>query len=183
MRGRRAASTRQSVAGVGEAQDAPPFLRPAGRPGLSRLLDDRLLIGEYPTPADVAWLCTEHRVTAVVSLQDDFDFAAKHLDLAELERTYREHAVAFHRHPVRDGEADELAFHLPAIVARLHELLSAGACVYLHCNAGFNRAPTAAIAYLHAHRGVSLDEAWGLVKSRRACVPYRSALEACFAGR
>ena len=31
-----------------------PFMRPAGRPGVSPILDGALLIGEYPTPDDVA---------------------------------------------------------------------------------------------------------------------------------
>ncbi|MFN8544085.1 MAG: dual specificity protein phosphatase family protein [Candidatus Binatia bacterium] len=137
-----------------------------------------LLVGSYPLPADVPWLRDVHRVTAVVNLQDDADLAAKGLRLTGLEHAYRTHGVAFHRVAVTDGDVAGLAARLGEIVAVLARLLDAGDRVFLHCNAGFNRAPTAAIAYLHAHGGMSLPEAIAFVKARRSCVPYAEALEA-----
>lgn len=44
-------------------------------------------------------------------------------------------------------------------------------------NAGMNRAPTLAIAFLHVHRGLPLRAARDHVKARRACVPYWRLLE------
>ena len=155
----------------------PP--RPGGRPGLNAIRPD-LLVGEYPGPADVAWLRDEHGVTAVVSLRDDADLASKGLVLAALEAAYRAHGVAFHRIPVPDGDDRHLVARLADIVALLTQLLDGGARIYLHCNAGFNRAPTAAIAFLHVREGLPLATARDLVKSRRACVPYMRALEAHF---
>jgi protein-tyrosine phosphatase len=145
------------------------------------VLEDRLLVGEYPKPEDVAWLREAHGVTAVVCLQDDADLASKNLELESLDAAYRRAGVAFHHLPVQDGDVAELASRLPEIVERLRALLDAGERVYLHCNAGFNRAPTVAIAYLHAHHELPLDDAWRLVKARRSCAPYRSALELHFA--
>ena len=155
----------------------PP--RPGGRPGLSVIRPD-LLVGEYPTPADAVWLRDEHGVTAVVCLQDDADLASKGLVLAHLEAAYRTHGLAFHRIPVPDGDDRHLVARLGDIVAVLGTLLDAGARVYLHCNAGFNRAPTAAIAYLHVREGLPLGAARDLVKRCRPCVPYMRALEAHF---
>lgn len=168
------------MAGAGWYRGGTPFLRPAGRPGLSPIVDGCLLVGEYPTPDDVRWLRDEHGVTAVVCLQDDADLVAKNLELRDLEGAYRRHGVAFHHHPVRDGDVDGLAARLPEIVELLHTLVGAGGRVYLHCNAGFNRAPTVAIAYLHVHGELSLPEALQAVKQRRSCVPYRRALDLCF---
>lgn len=156
-----------------------PAFRPGGRPGLA-LLVPGLLVGEYPTPADVAWLRKRHRVTAVLSLQDDADLMDKGLRLRELEAAYGAEAVAFHRIPVADGDTAAMAAALGPCLALLGDLLARGGCAYVHCNAGFNRAPTVAIAYLHAHHGLGLDEARDLVKSRRACVPYMRVLEAHF---
>ncbi|HZP39906.1 MAG TPA: dual specificity protein phosphatase family protein [Candidatus Binatia bacterium] len=159
-----------------------PALRPGGRPSPS-LVVPGLLIGEYPTPADVPWLRTAHGVTAVVSLQDDADLAAKRLRLADLERAYAGAGIAFHRLPVGDGDTDAMAAALGDVVALVERLVGDGACVYLHCNAGLNRAPTAAIAWLHAARGLPLAAAAAHVKARRACVPYLRLLDAHFARR
>src|SRR5437870_7162550 len=155
----------------------PP--RPGGRPGVS-MIRPALLVGEYPTPEDAAWLSEEHGVTAVVSLQDDADLASKGLVLSALEDAYRACGLAFHRIPVPDGDDRHLAARLGEIVALLGRLVEAGERVYLHCNAGLNRAPTAAIAYLHVREGLSLEAARDAVKQARPCGPYMRALEAYF---
>jgi protein-tyrosine phosphatase len=149
----------------------------AARPQLDAVLPE-LLVGEYPRVEDLSWLRDEHGVTAVVSLQDDADLASKRLRAADLENACVALGLCHHRDPVADGDPEALAVRLPAIVDRLHALIDAGGRVYLHCNAGYNRAPTVAIAYLHVHRGLSLDDACALVKQQRSCVPYMSALRA-----
>ncbi|HUI27271.1 MAG TPA: dual specificity protein phosphatase family protein [Candidatus Kryptonia bacterium] len=157
------------------------FTSPSGRynrrPDVS-LIVPGLLVGEYPTPDDAEWLRRTHGVTAVVSLQDDADIASKGLRVEQLANAYQQHGLRFHRLPVTDCDIEMLALRLDAIVALLDELLTEGGCVYLHCNAGMNRAPTAAIAYLHRHHDLSLAAARDFVKQRRHCVPYMSVLEA-----
>jgi len=155
----------------------PPRL--GGRPGLSEIRPS-LLVGEYPTPGDAAWLVEEHGITVVVSLQEDADLAAKGLTAAALERAYAACGLRFHRIPVPDGDERSLAARLDEIVALLGRLVTAGERVYLHCNAGFNRAPTAAIALLHVREGLTLSAARDVVKQCRSCVPYMRALEAYF---
>jgi protein-tyrosine phosphatase len=155
-------------------------MRPAGRPGLSHVLDDALLVGEYPTPDDAVWLRDQHGVGTVLSLQDDADLASKNLVLADLVRAYADAGLVFHHVPVVDGDAEHLAVCLAEILAVIDAALASGDRVYVHCNAGFNRAPTVAIAFLRAHRGLSHDEAWAHVKQRRACAPYRRALALYF---
>ena len=153
----------------------------AGRPQLSRVLP-RLIVGEYPNPEDLAWLRDVHGVTAVLSLQDEADLASKRLRVPALVHACVASGLTLHREPIPDGEAEILARRLPAVVATLRALLDGGACVYLHCNAGYNRAPTVAIAYLHRCQGLALDDATAFVKARRSCVPYQSALKRCYAG-
>ncbi len=155
----------------------PP--RPGGRPGVS-VIRPALLVGEYPLPEDAAWLAEEHGVTAVVSLQDDADLAGKGLELRALERAYRTHGLAFHRIPVPDGDDRNLAARLGEIVTTISRVVDEGGRVYLHCNAGLNRAPTAAIAYLHVRERLPLAAARDEVKQRRHCVPYIRALETYF---
>jgi protein-tyrosine phosphatase len=167
--------------GGGALPFGPPP-RPGGRPALT-VIRPALLVGSHPVPEDAAWLRAEHAVDAVVSLQDDADLASKGLRLGALERAYAAVGVAFHRIPVPDGDEAALMARLDAAVALLSALVPAGRRVYLHCNAGFNRAPTVAIAYLHVHEGLPLGEAVALVKRLRPCVPYLRLLEARFAGR
>jgi protein-tyrosine phosphatase len=140
----------------------------------------RLLVGEYPNLGDVPWLRDEHGVTTVVCLQDDADLASKRLRLRDLHAAYATAGIAFEHVPVPDGDPDFLADRLPLIVDVVHRHLDAGAVVYLHCNAGMNRAPTAAIAYVHVRGRMALAAALELVKARRSCVPYVKALERCY---
>lgn len=169
--------------------DAPPLwrwvgspaVRPAGHPECAEILPN-LLVGEYPTPDDAAWLRSAQRVTAVLSLQDDADLASKGLVLTEIERAYDAQRLRFHRMPVPDCDNDFLQARLDAIVAQLRALHDASERVYLHCNAGMNRAPTVAIAYLHVHHAMSLLVARDFVKERRHCVPYMRVLEARYGG-
>lgn len=139
-----------------------------------------LLVGEYPNVVDLAWLRDTHQVTAIVNLQDDSDLASKRLKARELEDECTTLGLAFHRHPVMDGDPEALAYVLPRVVLVVTGLLERGGRVYLHCNAGYNRAPTVAIAYLHAQRGMALKTATDHVKARRPCVPYLSAIERAF---
>jgi len=146
------------------------------RPDLTVVLPE-LLIGEYPMPADACWLGETYGVSAVLSLQDDADLACKGLFASELAAAYGAAKIRFERLPVGDGNVEELAARLDEAVALLARLIAEGGAVYLHCNAGMNRAPTVAIAYLHVHRDQTLQAARDHVKSRRACVPYWRLLE------
>ena len=153
-------------------------VRPS-RPRLDSILP-RLIVGEYPNLGDVPWLRETHGVTTVVCLQDDADLASKRLRLADLRAAYATAEIAFEHVPVPDGDPEFLADRLRLIVEVVHRHREAGAVVYLHCNAGMNRAPTAAIAYAHERGGMTLAAALELVKARRSCVPYVRALERCY---
>jgi len=142
-----------------------------------------LWVGSYLEPDDFAWLARAHGVRAVLNLQDDFDLAAKRLRLGDLEQAAVASGVAFARVPVTDGDTTGLVQGLPDTVALLAELIRLHGPTYLHCNAGINRAPTVAIAYLHVHRAFSLDDAIRHLKACRSCLPYVSALQAAYPAR
>lgn len=156
-------------------QLAGPAARPAGHPDHAFVLPT-LAVGEYPTPEDAAWLRHTCGIGAVICLQDDLDLDRKGVELRALLAAYRRVGIAMQRHPVADGDAAALCAALDVVLQSLHGFLAAGERVYLHCNAGLNRAPTVAVAYLHRHHGLSLDEACAAVKARRPCVPYMRAL-------
>ncbi|HYD50075.1 MAG TPA: dual specificity protein phosphatase family protein [Terriglobales bacterium] len=150
--------------------------RRSGHPGWSEVCEG-LLIGEYPLPADAEWLAAELGVSAVINLQDEYDLVAKGLRIDELERVYAAHGIVLHHVPVVDGDIDSLCGCFDRVVGLLRAAAEDGRRVYLHCNAGINRAPTVAIAYLHAAHGVPLEQAIAAVHHRRPCLPYAKALQ------
>jgi len=156
-------------------QLAGPAARPKRHP-YHALVAPLLAVGEYPTPDDAAWLRHGLDVRVVVSLQDDVDLQRKGLCAASLAQALASHDIVWHRHPVGDGDLVAMDGALDPVVRRLGHHIAAGERVYLHCNAGFNRAPTVAIAYLHRYAGLPLDAACATVKSVRPCVPYMQLL-------
>jgi protein-tyrosine phosphatase len=149
------------------------------RPSVTELLPE-LLIGEYPQVGDISWLKEALRVSAVHSLQDDRDLVVNGLSIVDLQHGYSEHGIRFVRTPIADGSSDDVVLHLGEALEVLADLAAAKERIYLHCNAGVNRAPTVAIAFLHWHQKLSLEEATKFVKDRRNCGPFVSTLEEYF---
>jgi len=152
------------------------------RPSVSEITE-YLLVGEYPRDCDIEWLRDTHRITAIHNLQDDEDLRINALDIAVLREVTARHGIKLVRTPIQDGSADDMADRLRAALNDLAVLVGERERVYLHCNAGLNRAPTLAIAYLRAHGGMSLNEALAHVKKRRSCGPFMTVLEEYFGPR
>ena len=133
----------------------PRPTRNGRRPSVS-IISDELLVGEYPGQADIAWLKDTYGITAVHNLQDDDDLRMNGLDNRGLRAEYIAHGIDYVRTPIQDGSADAMAERLEAALHDLRDLVAPGSRVYLHCNAGMNRAPTLAIAFLRAYRQMSL---------------------------
>jgi len=153
-----------------------------GRPSVS-IITDSLLVGEYPRISDLEWLKDEFGITAIHNLQDDEDLRINGIDVIGLREACHRHQIKLVRTPIRDGSSDDMATRLADVLQSLEDLLSEKQRVYLHCNAGLNRAPTLAIAWLRAKAGMSLNEAMAHVKKRRACGPFMTVLEAHFGSR
>jgi protein-tyrosine phosphatase len=153
-----------------------PVVRPSAHPRAATILP-QLIVGEYPRPDDAVWLRDTLRVTSVVCLQDAIDLAGKSLALTDLESAYAQARIGFDHLPIPDGDIETFAQRLPAVVTRVASLIATREVVYLHCNAGMNRAPTVAVAYLYVHQTMPLAAARDFVKQRHACVPYMTMLE------
>lgn len=156
--------------------------RHSERPSVSEIVPE-LLIGEYPMDSEVAWLKDNYKIHAVHNLQDDEDLRIHGLSINRLRSEYDAHGIKLVWTPIQDGSADAMRQRLEVALADLHALVKETRRVYLHCNAGLNRAPTLAIAYLRAYRNMSLDEALAHVKKRRACGPFMTVLEDYFGPR
>ena len=164
------------------SDDRPRPTRGSRRPSVS-VISHELLVGEYPSHNDIAWLKETYGVSGVQNLQDDDDLQMNGLDPGQLSAVYDAHRISYVRTPIQDGSADAMAERLEAALHDLRDLVSASGRVYVHCNAGMNRAPTLAIAFLRAYRQMSLEEAMTLVKKQRPCGPFMTVLEEYFGPR
>ena len=75
-----------------------------------------------------------------------------------------------------EGVALHLLPKLEGAVNLLDQLLKVGHCVYVHCTAGLNRAPSVVISHLAWNRGMDLDAAHRHVAQSRYCEPYLDAI-------
>lgn len=144
-------------------------------PEVSEILPT-LFVGEYPRVEDIAWLKREFSISAIFSLQDNEDLHVKGLTLYTLTDECARHQIEFRRAPVADFNCESLALALPSALQTLHTLTQDSHTTFLHCNAGCNRAPTLAIAYLHVYHSMTLAEARDFFKARRPCGPYMELL-------
>ncbi|MCE9586520.1 dual specificity protein phosphatase family protein [Candidatus Uhrbacteria bacterium] len=68
--------------------------------------------------------------------------------------------------PTADHQAPSMHNILTGAAA-LEEMLREGRKVYIHCKNGHGRAPTFYAAYLMLKRGLTMEQAWNIVKTSR----------------
>jgi protein-tyrosine phosphatase len=143
----------------------------------SEILPDRLWIGTFVRPEDMA-LLQKMGVTAVVSLQSDKDLEAYNINARKLLKAYTKAEIELRHIATPDFDQKALTANLDRCIEELEAALTPRwAKVYLHCTAGINRGPTVAAAFLMRSRGLSAQEAYEFVTSRRHCRPYLAVLE------
>ncbi len=114
-------------------------------------------------------------ITAILSLQSEEDVRDRKPDW-EKDAAENE-GLNFRNVPVTDYDSFDLKWKLPACVKALHELLSAGHRVYVHCTAGISRSPTVAAAYLHWCEHWPLERAVDQTReSRPGCCPLEQVI-------
>jgi protein-tyrosine phosphatase len=140
---------------------------------------DGVWLGPMPDSVEfVRSLRYECGVTGVVSVQTDFDLRAMGTNWPAMVALLRSGDVAEAvRVPITDFDEQALAGSLQAAVDAVRRMRGAGHETYVHCTAGLNRSPTVAIGYLVADLGMSLEQAWSEVASRRRVLPIRGALD------
>lgn len=104
----------------------------------------QLFVGSCPTSADdIDHLKADYGITAILNLQTDHDFDYWDLDWNRIEARCRALGIDVRRIPVRDFDGLDLRKRLPDCVRTLDELLRDGRTVYIHCNVGTGRSPSA----------------------------------------
>jgi protein-tyrosine phosphatase len=141
-------------------------------------IEPNLFIGSHPQNAvDLDRLRRQLGVTAILNLRTGDDLRRLGLDAGELARACHERDLVFRRWPVAEFDDAALAELLEGAVDALHELLGTGHRVYLHCNAGMERAPSVAIAYLAWRADWLLEDAHRHVTGQRVCNPRIEVLQ------
>jgi protein tyrosine phosphatase (PTP) superfamily phosphohydrolase (DUF442 family) len=144
------------------------YLWTVGRPVLHycRITPD-LYVGGQMNGRGWRWLAARG-LTASLNMRSEFDDAVCGVDPA-----------GYLWLPTDDDHAPT-PDHLRRGVAFIRHVVENGGKVYVHCASGVGRAPTMAAAYL-VSTGLSLDEAWALIRKTRPFVkptpPQRAALE------
>ena len=116
---------------------------------VSPILANKLLVGSCPeNEADIEQLKAAG-VSAVLNLQTDEDFGSATSTGGQWRPATAGWASksAAGRSPISHPATCAASF--APCVRLLNGLIQAGHAVYVHCNAGINRSPTAAVAYLH----------------------------------
>jgi protein-tyrosine phosphatase len=143
----------------------------------SEILPDRLWVGTFVRPEDIT-LLQKMGVTTVVSLQSDKDLETCNIKVKKLLKAYTKAEIELRHVATPDFDQQALLANLDLCIAELEAALTPRwAKVYLHCTAGINRGPTVAAAFLIRSRGLSAQEAYDFVTSRRHCRPYLAVLE------
>ena len=138
---------------------------------------DGVWVGSYPQqPEDVIHLKAEG-VRAVLNLQSEHDFQARAIRWDLFWKFYVSQDIHVVRVPILDFDQSSLIENLNTAVDALHTQVEAKRPTYVHCTAGINRAPTVVISWLMRERGMALEEALTLVKTKRACHPYPEVLK------
>jgi len=78
------------------------------------------------------------------------------------------YSVNYHFIPILDLPETELLSVLNQVLPLIHDLISKNRVVFVHCNAGVSRSPSVVIAYLIKFQGMCFQDAFELVRSKRA---------------
>ncbi|KAF1860619.1 hypothetical protein Lal_00021664 [Lupinus albus] len=140
-----------------------------------------LIVGScLQSPEDVDKL-RKIGVKTIFCLQQDSDLEYFGVDI----NTIREYAKTFNdiqhlRAEIRDFDSFDLRMRLPAVLGELYKAVNSnGGVTYIHCTAGLGRAP--ALAYMFWVQGYKLNDALGLLLSKRSCFPKLDAIKSATA--
>lgn len=140
-------------------------------------IQPQLYIGSYPQDkSDIKKLHAELNIVGVLCLQSRYDFTDLGVDADELRAGYLAHEIEWQQVPIVDLDDRSLGDRLPCAVRVLAQLMKRGGAVFVHCTAGYCRAPTVVAAYLHRVQGLDVDDAVAIVCRARRCHPSAQAI-------
>lgn len=110
-----------------------------------------IVLGSYPLfEVDVKKICSDHQITAVLSLQTDEEIQQRGIDERALVSEFRNHGIkTYYRYGLNDDDEDTYKEDLFEAQQILNDLIeNRNEKVYLHCTSGISRCPSLACVYL-----------------------------------
>ena len=125
---------------------------------------DGLLVGSYPLDEEDVAMLQRAGVERVLNLVEDEEYGPE--ERVAVERAFTEAGIEERRLPFADfgGLPVEALDQAVAIVSGW---LGEGRRIYIHCRAGWQRAPAIAAALVALRNGVDVDEALKTVRVRK----------------
>lgn len=133
-----------SILGYDEDRDFPVEILPD------------LFLGNATNSEDLEWL-KKHRIEYILNVTSD------------LPNTFEEQGhIKYMQIPISDHMGQNLASFFPQAIEFIDKSRAQKKGVLVHCLAGISRSVTVMLAYLMAHRQLTLNEAYNMVLKRKA---------------
>lgn len=100
------------------------------------------------SPQDIQTIYEQTGVCSILSLQHDDCLAYWEIPFDQLQQHASRVGMALQRCAIRDFDISDMRAQLPVAVAALAHLQRHVVSTYVHCTAGFGRAPLVVLAYL-----------------------------------
>lgn len=125
---------------------------------------DGLLVGSYPLDEDDVAMLEWAGVERVLNLVEDDEYRPEEREAVE--RAFAEAGIQEQRLPFADFGGLPVE-PLDQAVAMVNGWVGEGRRIYIHCRAGWQRAPAVAAAVVALRNGVDIDEALDTVRVRK----------------
>ena len=118
-----------------------------------------ICVGSAPNSQEDVARLKQLKITALICLQSDEDLRTRNIDWLELQQWYAAADIEVCRFSIEDFNEQDLAKSVGPAIEALDDFIKAGNNVYVHCNSGIFRAPTAVLGYLCAKEGMTIASA------------------------
>ncbi len=135
------------------------------------LITDGVFVGTCPGSTIDVQRLKQAGISAVLNMQTDRDFIVNGINWPMLEKNYHQSGLSSYRYPIIDFDDADMLNLIGGAAKLLNEITENHSRIYVHCTAGQQRSPSAAIAWLAWQKDLGLENAIDIVMKARKCDP------------